>query len=405
MQPIVYLISNAVHMYAVYILFTAVLGKSKLPKYAELLTYYVYYLINCGVYLFMDSMMLNLISNILPMFMIMLQYRKPIQTYIFLTIGVCAVGMILHWMLFCIFPESMLLKSNTPQSISFLGLVFLFRHYFNRKEKVIVNSGYVIFLIIISIGTIVIAELSGPEFNVRCFIISLILLVINFLNFYLYDRYIENMQFQIMFNEIASSNKAYQNQLIIMNESQKQIRLLKHDMKNHLLKLKYDLVNDNCQKAVNYIDEMSEKITAEKEFVSTGNVDFDCLLNYKLAIAQEYGVDFSCNVVLPEELQVDSFDLTVILGNLLDNALNALKQAEKKILEIDINYSIGMIVIKIENTFSGMNNTYDNPGEHGYGLISVQTSLEKYNGKLQNDIIDNKYIAKAILYNIKQKEK
>jgi hypothetical protein len=52
-----------------------------------------------------------------------------------------------------------------------------------------------------------------------------------------------------------------------------------------------------------------------------------------------------------------------------------------------------------------MNNTYDNPGEHGYGLISVQTSLEKYNGKLQNDIIDNKYIAKAILYNIKQKEK
>ena len=56
-------------------------------------------------------------------------------------------------------------------------------------------------------------------------------------------------------------------------------------------------------------------------------------------------------------------------------------------------------------TSCGMNNTNDNPGEHGYGLISVQTSLEKYNGKLQNDIIDNKYIAKAILYNIKQKEK
>lgn len=113
--------------------------------------------------------MLNLISNILPMFMIMLQYRKPIQTYIFLTIGVCAVGMILDWMLFCIFPESMLLKSNTPQSISFLGLVFLFRHYFNRKEKVIVNSGYVIFLIIISIGTIVIAELSATRIQCQMF--------------------------------------------------------------------------------------------------------------------------------------------------------------------------------------------------------------------------------------------
>lgn len=95
MQPTVYLVSNAVHMYAVYILFTVVLGKSKLHQFAEILTYIVYYLINCGVYLFMDNIMLNLISNILPMFVIMLQYKKPIQTYIFLTIGVCAVGMFL----------------------------------------------------------------------------------------------------------------------------------------------------------------------------------------------------------------------------------------------------------------------------------------------------------------------
>ena len=107
-------------------------------------------------------------------------------------------------------------------------------------------------------------------------------------------------------------------------------------------------------------------------------------------------MDFSCNVVLPEELQVDSFDLTVILGNLLDNALNALKQAEKKILEIDINYSIGMIVIKIENTFSGMNNTYDNPGEHGYGLISVQTSLENKTKRKVN--FSSAKIGAAFLY-------
>ena len=130
MQPTVYLVSNAVHMYAVYILFTAVLGKSKLHQFAEILTYIVYYLINCGVYLFMDNIMLNLISNILPMFVIMLQYKKPIQTYIFLTIGVCAVGMFFDWMFTCINPNFVLIKSNAPQSISFLGFVFLFRYCF-----------------------------------------------------------------------------------------------------------------------------------------------------------------------------------------------------------------------------------------------------------------------------------
>ena len=402
MQPVVYLLSNAVHMYAVYILFTAVLGKSKLTKWMEISTYIVYYIINCGVYLIMDNMMLTLISNIVPMFIIMFQYRKPIQTYLFLTIGVCAVGMFLDWMLFCIYPDSMLLKSNTPQSISFLGFVFLFRHYFTKKEKVIVNSGYVILLMIISIGTIIIAELSGHELKAQNFIISLILLMINFLNFYLYDKYIENMQLKIMYNAIESSNQAYKNQIQLMSESQKQIRLLKHDMKNHFLKLKYDIANGNYDNAYEYIDNMTENIYTEKEFVRTGNVDFDCLLNYKLSIAEKMKVDFSCNIVLPEELQVDSFDLTVILGNLLDNALNALKEAEVRILKIDINYSIGMIVIKIENTFSDKPKLYDNPKEHGYGLISAQTSLEKYNGKLQNEVIDENYVVKAILYNLKR---
>ena len=337
------------------------------------------------------------------MFVIMLQYKKPIQTYIFLTIGVCAVGMILDWMMFCIFPESMLLKSNTPQSIAFLGFVFLFRHYFNRKEKIIVTSNYVMLLVIISIGTIIIAELSGPESNAKCFVISVILLIINFLNFYLYDKYIENMQMKIMFNAVESSNQAYKNQIQLMNESQKKIRLLKHDMKNHLLKLKYDLENGNYTKADEYINNMTNNLITEKEFVNTGNIDFDCLLNYKLSIANEMNVVFSCHIVLPEELQVNSFDLTVILGNLLDNALNALKEAKVKQLNIDINYSIGMIVIKIENTFANISSKYDDPEKHGYGLISVRTSLEKYNGKLQNNIVDDKYVVKAVLYNVVKK--
>ena len=125
--------------------------------------------------------------------------------------------------------------------------------------------------------------------------------------------------------------------------------------------------------------------------------------NYKLSIANEMNVVFSCHIVLPEELQVNSFDLTVILGNLLDNALNALKEAKVKQLNIDINYSIGMIVIKIENTFANISSKYDDPEKHGYGLISVRTSLEKYNGKLQNNIVDDKYVVKAVLYNVVKK--
>lgn len=403
MQTIVYMLSNAVHMYAVYILFTFVLGKSIFTKWLEIFTYFAYFLINSGIYLFADNMILTLVSNILPMFFIMLQYKKPIQTYVFITFGVSAVGMFLDWLFTCINPEFILIKTNTPQSIAFLGLIFLFRHYFNSREKNIVNSGYIIFLIIISVGTIIIGEISEQQYNIRSFVISMILLMINFLNFYLYDKYIENMQLKITFNNIQNSNQAYRNQLEIMNESQKQIRLIKHDMKNHFLHLKYDLDNKKYEEANKYIEKMTKNVTLDKEYVKTGNVDFDCLLNFKLSMAKKMNVEFACHIVLPEKLCIDAFDLTVILGNLLDNALNALHDAKIKILNIDINYSIGMIVMKIENTFSEMPKKYDNPHEHGYGLISIRNSLEKYNGKLQNDIIDDKYVVKAVIYNKKKK--
>lgn len=64
---------------------------------------------------------------------------------------------------------------------------------------------------------------------------------------------------------------------------------------------------------------------------------------------------------------------------------------------------MGMIVIKIENTFANISSKYDDPEKHGYGLISVRTSLEKYNGKLQNNIVDDKYVVKAVLYNVVKK--
>lgn len=399
MQNAVYLLSNAVHMYAVYVLFSAVFGKSRFCKWAEILTYAIYYAVNCGVYLFMDNPLLNLLSNIVPMFLIMFQYRKPLQTYVFMTLGICAVGMFLDWMFTCINPDFILIKTNTPQSIAFLGCVFLFRHYFNRKEKIIVNSGYVVFLIVISVGTIVIAESLGPEFDRESLITSLILLMINFLNFFLYDKYIENMQMRIMYNAVESSNRAYQNQLGIMNESQKRIRLIKHDMKNHILRLKHHIDNGDIIAANEYIDEMTDNMSSENEIVSTGNVDFDCLLNYKLSKAKEIGVQFTCNVILPEELNVSSFDLTVIIGNLLDNALNALEETDVKSLNVDVKYSIGMIVITIENTFSKKHKQYDNPSEHGYGLISVQTSLDKYNGKLETSSTEDRFTARAVLYN------
>ncbi|MGN1153730.1 MAG: sensor histidine kinase [Candidatus Gastranaerophilaceae bacterium] len=403
MQTFVYLISNLVHMYAVYILFKTVLGKSIFNPKIEILTYVAYYIINSAAYLLANSMIITLFSNIVPMFIIMFQYKKPIQTYVFLTFGVAAVGMFIDWFALCVMSSFILVQLGTPQSSLFLGLVFIFRYYFNRKERIIFKSKYVFLLILISLGTIIIAELINVEYNFKSMLIALILMIVNFLNFFLYDRYIEDMQMRIAYKTIQTSNQAYKNQFELMNESQKQVRLLKHDMKNHILKIKLDLENKNYPEAMKYTDEIIRNVSVNTGYVNTGNVDIDCLLNYKLSLADQENVEFEYNINLPDKLQIETFDLVVILGNLLDNSLNALKDAEVKLLKIDINYSIGMIVIRIENTFSEESQKPKSNDEHGYGLISVRNSLAKYDGKLYNDIIDDKYTIKAILYNISSK--
>ena len=103
---------------------------------------------------------------------------------------------------------------------------------------------------------------------------------------------------------IENSNQAYQNQLHIMSESQKRIRFLRHDMKNHMQKLRNFISQNKSQEALHYLDEMKEFITIKNDFANTGNEDINCLLNYKLTLAQEMGVEFICDIVLPDKLNI-----------------------------------------------------------------------------------------------------
>ena len=127
---------------------------------------------------------------------------------------------------------------------------------------------------------------------------------------------------------------------------------------------------------------MKEFITVKNDFVNTGNEDINCLLNYKLTLAQEMGVEFICDIILPNELNISTFDLTAIFGNLLDNALHALEHVEKKVLIIRIEYTKGLIRLDMENTYNPKWKLQQDGEEHGLGLLSVENTLKRYHGKL-----------------------
>lgn len=395
-----YAASNILRIYAVYVLLNTIFGGSKHKKYYEIAFYAGYFLINTIVHLFFESLVLNLSTNILPLLLITYQYKKvTVVSSVFSVFSICATGMFFDLLAFSIFPESFLVNAGVVQCIAFLVFVFIFRTLYKTRGTSIYKSKHIWLLSIISFGTIAIGQFTISEFNLKSFIIANVLLIINFLNFYMYDKILENAKNQQTYKLVEASNKAYQNQLNIINENQKKVRLLKHDINNHFYKIKKYADNHDFNKLVSYLNSVENYINIENEYVNTGNADIDCLFNYKLAQAADMGVKFFCDIALPNKLIVTSFDLTVILGNILDNSLNALRNIDNKTLVIDISYSKGIIKISTENTFNPSQKNESREGEHGLGLVSVRQALEKYHGVLKTSSDDNKFYTSISLYN------
>lgn len=136
----------------------------------------------------------------------------------------------------------------------------------------------------------------------------------------------------------------------LMEQSQAQIRFLRHDMKNHLLHMHRLLLEHDDERLNHYLQETAAHLSVSHEFVRSGNRDIDSLLNYKLLTAKQLWTEITTDIVIPSDLQITSFDVNVILGNLLDNAVEALQECEERRLLLSLRYDAGLLSILLQNT-------------------------------------------------------
>jgi sensor histidine kinase regulating citrate/malate metabolism len=98
-------------------------------------------------------------------------------------------------------------------------------------------------------------------------------------------------------------------------------------------------------------------------------------------------------IKIPDKLNIDSFDLNCILGNLFDNVLNALEKVERKIVYFQMVYEKGVINLCVRNSFDGaikvnadnqlLSLKKDKKEFHGLGIKSVIEIVEKYDGEFE----------------------
>ena len=410
MQTLFYLFSNLFHIYGMYMFANVFFQERSRSRKLEAALYTAYFAINSGAYLLFHNWAITLASNILPFFAITFLYKEGMIRRVLnvaaiyaITMGCDVLVMTLQNMMHI---ESAVFSEGFATSLVIIVAADLSNKCLHMKKDILGKTPamYYVTLLFVPLGSIFIAYFAAKGLNAVSLITAVILLLINIDIFYLYDNVIDLFSERCEREVMESQNKAIQNQLDVVQQSQLRIRCLKHDMDNHLLRLKDLIEKEKYAEALEYLETVKSSTAADKKLIDSGNDLIDSMLNYKLARLHD-NIEQKYDIVVPKDLSFTEFDLNVIIGNLADNVLEALDQLpadEPKKLEISIRYKQGYLKVYFGNTFDGImpedgsrKRDHDN---HGLGLKSVERIVHKYGGDMRAKVSDNWYEISLIMY-------
>lgn len=230
----------------------------------------------------------------------------------------------------------------------------------------------------------------------------------------------------LMFHEIKSTSKivdAQQKNAIYCQEIKyyhqyiedkkdeaEKMKEMRHDMKQKIFLMKDLLNKKQYVELKKFYDQLTEELEISKaEIANTGNIAVDGMINSKYAIAKQQEINMMVNLDIPSELPFINTDLCIILGNALDNAIEACTRSKIKEMWIKVimKYDNGNLLILIENSFDGILEKKSTGGfftlkkdkeSHGFGMQSIQRVVNKYNGFSNFSAKNEIFYLRIILY-------
>ena len=199
---------------------------------------------------------------------------------------------------------------------------------------------------------------------------------------------IYNQRIQKRENELAElekqqmKNEIDMQYLDLLEMKNREMQILTHDYKNHLAAIR-DM--SSSEEVADYIDKMNDEIKTANSACHSGNHTLDILINKYVAECYSKNIDFAFDVKLCNLSYVESFDLVTILGNALDNALEAAEKSEEKKISFSTKRVNTYDSVIIENSCdtppdSKLKTTKKNKSSHGLGMKSIAKTLKKYGG-------------------------
>ncbi|MBR6618285.1 MAG: GHKL domain-containing protein [Oscillospiraceae bacterium] len=418
---LVYLICN---LFSVVIIhkFSAVLFQKRIrPRWLTCIAYLSYFFATSFLYLQFNIPMLTLAANLLTIFVISMCYEATwkkrvlscVFIYIFMLIPEMLIGALTGYFHFSIFTEgsySNVIGLVLIRVATYMEALLIHNFRSMKKEHKVSNQTWIasIMIPVISFVLLVLIISADGTTQFRVLLAIILAFLLNITAFYLYDSqaasYLQRERTQLLEQE----NKWYYNQCQLMQSTSEDLQQYRHDMNNQLSAVCELLEGNRYEEAHNHLAELTGRLHTRTLYSNTGNVIVDGMINYKLQNAADDHITVRTELAIPSDLNFDVSDMAILLGNLLDNAMEAILQVEpeNRTLYLKLVYLQGRLLLRITNPYKTtvqkqgdvFLSTKKKKTEHGLGLKSVRRVVEVHDGYMHIQHNEQVFDVDVLLY-------
>ena len=279
--------------------------------------------------------------------------------------------------------------------IAMIVVLVLINRIFTIKERFSLIDLFL--YLIFPLGTILtlyVFLLFGIEndignYSVIIITVILVLFASNFIVLALFKKSVQNTTTKFELELLESRRELEEERYRELGAIYSKLRVTRHDIREHLMYINC-LMEDHQYDEVNkYILDKQSELEKTKRFYHTGNRMADFILDSK--ITQNEDISFEISGTLKSLEDVDELDLTSLLGNMLNNAIEGVQNCEEKRIEIVFRTQGEYQNITCRNTIGesvldknpDLKSSKADKSNHGFGVKSIKNTVEKYNGMIE----------------------
>ncbi len=296
-------------------------------------------------------------------------------------------------------------------SIYILIILLIYKIYINIMIKTkqlslrVKETVFVIFLTLFEFLILYyITSLSDNAYGKLMIFIVIGFILMNICIFYVVNEVTVGYENQCELEKIKLKNQIQSDHYDELNRTYVETQCMIHDINKHISAIEALSKNHNFHEATEYTEKLKEDIRKRKKLFECSNKIFNAVINQKISQAESKGITVTIDIKNVNLDFMKDTDITAIFANIMDNAIEACEEVQdSKTISISISYFNNFIYINISNSYSGnilkSNDKFiTTKKDHmGYGMISIQRTLEKYNGYMNTEQTDKEFIINIVI--------